>query len=121
MEKKFNEVEFKLNQLVSKLKDVNDHDPIISILSNSFYKILEYNASQDSIAIAVEQVTKESGLEYYPSEDHRNMVTVCGSTFVIDVICNLSRWISPQKPVQSVLQHPIKFIYPQFVLCLYSY
>jgi hypothetical protein len=111
---KFNEIEFKINELANKLKNIKDveqHD-ITRQLKRSLFKSMEYRYKDKSIHnakamnAAITMLSKSLGLDLITDEElNPNTLTICGSTFVIDIL-NTESEISVSITASNEIQIP---------------
>jgi hypothetical protein len=92
---KFNEIEFKINEIANKLKNLKDAESheITRQLKRSLFKSMEYRYKNKAIhnskamSVAITMLSKSLGLDLITDEElNPHTLTICGSTFVIDIL-----------------------------------
>ena len=89
------DLEAKLNQVLDKIQPGSDKG--VNVLVNSqlrqcIFKSIEYKYKQPqpvnpkAMAMVLNIISTDLGLELYPSEDSINVMTICGVIFVLDVM-----------------------------------
>jgi hypothetical protein len=90
---KLNEMEFKVNELANRLKNSPISQEVFGQLKRSLFKSMEYRYkdrpihNSKAMNIALKYLSQSLGLDLISDEElNPDMMTICGSIFVIDIV-----------------------------------